>query len=147
MAGFQMAGWPDSEAAAPSCSGHPAICNLGIRLRSPSMAKSKRRLLVLINPKDPADPMAGNAPLGTARELVAALAAFNTAPDGSKTARLATAILHGPGMTVEYATAQDPVTQAMVSVYEADTAWPVLSRICRATGWKMQDTESGQVFG
>ena len=111
------------------------------------MAKSKRRLLVLIKPKDPADPMAGNAPLGSARELVAALAAFNTAPDGSKTARLATAVLHGPGMTVEYATGQDLLQQAMVSVYEADTAWPVLARLCKATGWKMQDTESGQIFG
>lgn len=111
------------------------------------MAKTKRRLLVLINPKDPTDPMAGNSPLGTVREFVAAVAPFNTAPDGAETKRLGTAVLHGPGMTVEYALGQDVLNQVMVAVYDAETAWPVLSRLCKTLGWKMQDTESGQTFG
>lgn len=111
------------------------------------MAKSKRRLLVLINPRDPADPSAGNAPLGRPREFVDAVARFNTAPDGAETRRLGTAVLHGPGMTVEYAPSQDELSQAMVAVYDAETAWPVLSRLCRELGWKMQDTDSGQIFG
>ncbi len=112
------------------------------------MAKSKsRRLLVLIRPKDPADPMAGNLPLGKPKEFAEALAVFNTAPDGSASSRLGTAVLHGPGYTVEYASGQDVIAQAMVSVYEAESAWPVLSKLCKALGWKMQDTESGQVFG
>ncbi len=110
------------------------------------MAKSKR-LLVLIKPKDPEDPLAGNFPLGKPREFADAVALFNTAPDGSTTSRLGTAVLHGPGYTVEYAAGQDMVNQAMVSVYEAESAWPVLSRMCKALGWKMQDTESGQIFG
>ena len=50
-------------------------------------------------------------------------------------------------MSVEYATGQDLIQQAMVGVNEIDVAFPVLSRMCRALGWKMQDTDSGQVFG
>ncbi|GJM18710.1 MAG: hypothetical protein DHS20C14_09230 [Phycisphaeraceae bacterium] len=110
------------------------------------MAKS-RRLLVLIKPKDLEDPMAGNAPLGTPAQFAEAVAVFNTAPDGSTSTRLGTAVLHGPGYTVEYASGQDIINQAMVSVYESESAWPVLSRLCKELGWKMQDTESGQVFG
>lgn len=110
------------------------------------MPKSKR-LLVLIKPKDPDDPLAGNFPLGKPKEFATAVADFNTAPDGSSTVRLGTTVLHGPGYTVEYASAQDMVNQAMVSVYEAESAWPVLSRMCKTLGWKMQDTESGQIFG
>ena len=111
------------------------------------MAKSKRRLLVLINPRDPDNPGAGNVPLGRPKEFLAAVAPFNTAPDGATTSRLGTAVLHGPGMTMEYAASQDELSQAMVAVYDVETAWPVLARLCRTLGWKMQDTDSGQIFG
>ncbi len=111
------------------------------------MAKSKKRILVMTNPKDPEDTLAGNYPLGTPKELVAALAKFNTAPDGAEIKRLGTMVLHGPGYTVEYAMGHDELMQAMVVVNSMDFAWPVLSKICRANGWKMQDTESGQIFG
>jgi predicted dinucleotide-binding enzyme len=56
-------------------------------------------------------------------------------------------LLHGPGMIVELATAQDPVQQAMVTVTDDDIAWPVLSRLCKAVGWKMVDVETGRMFG
>lgn len=111
------------------------------------MAKSKKRILVLIKPKDPENPMAGNAPIGTAKSLCSALAQFNTAADGSEIKRLGTMVLHGPGYTVEYAMGHDELMQAMVVVNNMDFAWPVLSKMCKANGWKMQDTESGQIFG
>lgn len=111
------------------------------------MSKSKRRLLVLINPKDPADLMAGNNPLGDAESFTEAMAPYNTAPDSPMKPGSPTRTLYGPGMTVEYATGNPVINQAMVSVNEVDVAFPVLSRLCRTLGWKMQDTDSGQVFG
>ncbi|MFK7884497.1 MAG: hypothetical protein AB8F26_09990 [Phycisphaerales bacterium] len=112
------------------------------------MSKRKKRILVLIHPRDREDPSAGNIPLGTPAELVHTLGAFNAQPDGSaRSASLGTAILHGPGFTVEYASAQDELQQAMVVVNDQDFAWPVLSKLCRTLGWRMQDTESGQIFG
>jgi len=101
----------------------------------------------MTNPKDPEDLLAGNFALGTPKEVCAALAKFNTGPDGSIVKRLGTMVLHGPGFTVEYASGHDELMQAMVVVNTMDFAWPVLSKICKANGWKMQDTESGQIFG
>ncbi|MFG0305028.1 MAG: hypothetical protein ACF8Q5_02300 [Phycisphaerales bacterium JB040] len=111
------------------------------------MAKSKRRLLVLFNPNDPSDPGAGNSPLGDEAAFFEKLAPYNTGEDSPKRPGAPTHTLYGPGMSVEYATAQDPIMQAMVAVNEVDTAFPVLSKLCRELGWKMQDTDSGQVFG
>ena len=111
------------------------------------MAKSKKRVLVFTKPKNPDDPMAGNFPLGSPREVCKKLSSFNTLPDGSTRSISGTVVLHGPGYTVEYAQGHDALMQAMVVVYNTDFAWPVLQKICRTTGWKMQDTESGQIFG
>ena len=111
------------------------------------MSKSKKRILVLIKPNDTENPMGGNAPIGTPKSLCIALAKFNTAADGGEVTRLGTMVLHGPGYTVEYAMGHDELTQAMVVVNNMDFAWPVLSKMCKANGWKMQDTESGQIFG
>lgn len=111
------------------------------------MAKRKKRILVMIKPKDPDNMLAGNFALGSPKEVCAALAKFNTSADGSEIKRLGTMVLHGPGYTVEYAMGHDELMQAMVVVNVMDFAWPVLSKLCKANGWKMQDTESGQIFG
>lgn len=111
------------------------------------MSNRKKRILVLIKPRDPGDPGAGNMPLGRPRDLIDALAPFNTAPDGAERRALGTAVLHGPGFTIEYSTSLDELNQAMIVVNDQDFAWPVLSKLCHANAWKMQDTESGQVFG
>ena len=111
------------------------------------MAKRNRRILVMIRPKDPEDMLAGNFALGTPKEVCQALAKFNTSPDGAEVKRSSTMVLHGPGYTVEYAMGHDELMQAMVVVNNMDFAWPVLSKLCKANGWKMQDTESGQIFG
>ena len=111
------------------------------------MARQKKRLLVLMRPKDPDDPSAGVGELGTPAQLVEACAPFNTASDGSRRGSVGTEVLHGPGFVLEYAQHQKVLTQALVNVNEVDIAWPVLSRLCRAHGWRMQDAESGQIFG
>jgi len=111
------------------------------------MARGKKRILVMIHPRDPEDMLAGNIALGTPNEVCKALAQFNTAADGGDTKRLGTLVLHGPGYSVEYASGHDELMQVMVVVNNMDFAWPVLSNICKVNGWKMQDTESGQVFG
>lgn len=108
---------------------------------------SKKRTLVLINPRDPENPSAGNAPLGTEREVSDKLAQYNTAADGAEVKRHGTMVLFGPGFTIEYARGHDEIAQAMVIVNNMDFGYPVLSKMCRALGWKMQDTESGQIFG
>lgn len=102
-----------------------------------------KRQLVLVKHADPArEP----EPLGTLADVEKALADFNTAPDGAKPGG-AVRSLYGPGMIIEVATSQREILQAMVTVSEEETAWPVLSRLCRRLGWKMMDIDSGNVFG
>ncbi len=102
---------------------------------------------MFLKPNDPDDISAGYSSLGTLGEFEAALAPFNTAPDGSDGTSMGTRFLHGPGLVVEVPTGLDEITQALITVLDDDFALPVLMRICRANVWKMQDTESGQMFG
>lgn len=104
--------------------------------------------IVLIKPVDPTakNTAAGLKPLGTLRQIREALANFNTASDGGKP-RLGTEVLHGPGIFLEIPTGQDDINQAMVTVLDEEIAWPVLSRLCKALGWKMMDIESGRLYG
>lgn len=95
----------------------------------------------------PAAPGQAPPPLGTARSVVEALARFNTATDGAPSKAIGMTRLHGPGFIVEFPDAQPSVAQAMITVLEEDTAWPVLVRICKVLGWKMIDLESGRSFG
>lgn len=108
---------------------------------------SKTRILVLFRPRDPDDPSSGTASMGAPREIADAVAPFNTASDGGTREGMGTDILYGPGFVIEIAQGQREIQQAMITANEPDIAWPVLSRICRQTGWKLQDAESGQVFG
>lgn len=101
---------------------------------------------MLIRLNDPEDHASGQASLGTAKEFAGALAPFNTAEDGSPPDGV-TVRMYGPGMTVEYATSSREIMQAMVSCYDEETAFPVLWRMCRQNGWKLQDIETGQIFG
>ena len=88
------------------------------------------------------------SPLGSHREVKAALENFNTGPDGSaRSASAGTEVLHGPGMIVELATTTESVMQAMVTMTDDEIAWPVLERVCRTLKWKMVDLESGRSFG
>ena len=108
---------------------------------------ARKRQLILSMPDPEAEPgEIALLPLGRWGEVIERLGAFNTAGDGSSRST-GTEILHGPGYVVELAAGQEEVTQAMVIVHDEDLAWPVLSRLCRQTGWKMTDLESGRMFG
>lgn len=102
---------------------------------------------MLLNPRDPSDISEGYDPLGSPRDLEEALAPYNTAPDGSAGASRGTMFLYGPGIVVEVPRGHDVIQQALVTVIEADIAFPVLMRLCRGNAWKLQDVESGQMFG
>ena len=85
--------------------------------------------------------------MGRADDVAELVSRYNTAHDGSRGASLGTRALFGPGFTMQVPTSTDTVTQVMVSVTEQEIAWPVLSRLCKDLGWRMMDTETGQVFG
>lgn len=119
----------------------------GATYRPSLMGRKKKRILVLTKPKDADDPGAGLHPLGSPGDVRAAAERFNTSADGGDAKRAGTVILHGPGFTLEYSLSQDAINQAMVVVHDTDFAWPVLSKLCRAMDWKMQDTDTGQIFG
>lgn len=109
--------------------------------------RRKKRQLVFLKPRDPRDLTEGYSPLGSFADVEAALAPFNTATDGSPGSSMGTRFFYGPGLVIEVPTGMDTITQALVTVLDDDFALPVLMRICRTLGWKMQDTESGQMFG
>ncbi len=106
-----------------------------------------KRQLVLLNPNDPSDPSAGYAPLGSPEDVEDALAPYNTARDGSGGTSSGTIFFHGPGIVVEIPRGHDTIQQALITVIEADIAFPVLMKLCRGNAWKLQDVESGQMFG
>jgi hypothetical protein len=80
-------------------------------------------------------------------DVIEQLSDFNTAPDGSEARSIGTRVLYGPGYIVELPTATETISQALVNVNDEESAWPVLSRLCKNLGWKMQDAKTGQVFG
>ena len=86
-------------------------------------------------------------PLGSAPEVLRALAPFNTAPDGSPGGALGTMTLYGPGMMILMATTQPKVLQLMANLTDEEIALPVLMRACKSLGWSMMDMESGRTFG
>lgn len=104
---------------------------------------AKKRQIILVGGE--------NGSLGSLRDFVEAIGRFNTAPDGSGPEGMGLspgmATLYGPGIVVEIATGGEEVSQAMTTLVDEDYAWPVLTRLCRETGWKMVDMETGRTFG
>jgi hypothetical protein len=107
------------------------------------MAK-KRQLVLTRPPVAKGDPTV--VPLGTRKEVVAALAIYNTAPDGSKR-NTGMEVLWGPGMVLEFPASADQIGQVMISVSDEEIAWPVLQRMTKALGWMLVDLETGRSFG
>jgi hypothetical protein len=110
------------------------------------MSRSKRRLFVLIGAPTGEARESGAKPLGRIKDVERSLARFNTSGDGTPVSGQPTMRLHGPGMVVEMALANDPATQAMISVNDEQMAWPVLERMCKATGFRLMDPDSGRVM-
>ena len=109
---------------------------------------AKRRQLALIKLEDPDDRTSQTVPLGRRADFEEALAAFNTGGDGGKGKSTSGSITYyGPGLVVEIVPLDGEVRQALVYCQNEDFAFPVLYRICKANGWKLQDMESGQMFG
>ncbi len=92
------------------------------------------------------DTMLNAVALGSWREVVRQLGAFNTAPDGSSDSP---GMLFGPGIIVQLPMLgpDDPVMQVVVTIEEEGIAWPVLTRVCRLLKWKMMDPKTGRTFG
>lgn len=92
----------------------------------------------------------GPPSLGSLEEVTAALARYNTAPDGSSAREgggLTTTLMHGPGMVLEMAEIEGEVRQVMVTMTDDDFCFPVLMRLCRERRWTMLDPETGRKFG
>lgn len=83
--------------------------------------------------------------LGTQQEVRAVLATYNTARDGSE-GSMGIDRLYGPGFIVEIPTSLDELAQLMVHIDDDETAWPVMQRLCKETGWAMCDMETGRRF-
>lgn len=115
------------------------------------MAKFRQVILFASEPPAPGSPAPSGAgkmrPLGPKRDILKTLARFNTAPDGSRSGE---GIAYGPGMVVQFPMsggASDDVNQVLVAINEDEIAWAVLQNICRQTGWKLMDPDTGRVFG
>jgi hypothetical protein len=103
----------------------------------------KSRMMVLSRKAEAGDEP---RPLGTRAEIKRLLADFNTAADGGADGSLGLERLHGPGFVVDLPTSIDEPMQVMASINDDETAWPVLSRICRRLGWSLIDGETGRAF-
>lgn len=110
------------------------------------MAKKSRMMVLSRKAEEDAEPGSEPTPLGSHDEIKRLLSDFNTAPDGGENGSLGLERLHGPGFVVDLPTSVDKPMQVMASINDEETAWPVLSRICRRLGWSMTDAESGRVF-
>ena len=106
----------------------------------------KRRQLALIKLEDPDDRASQTVPLGKRPDFEDALSRFNTATDGG-TPSGGSVTFYGPGLVIEIVPMDGIVRQALVYCQNEDFAFPVLYRLCKSNGWKLQDMESGQMFG
>jgi hypothetical protein len=107
---------------------------------------AKKRQLVLTRSRKDASPDDPLPPLGSQKEVLAALAPFNTSPDGGPPG-LGTMTLWGPGMTVSLPTTQKEITQLIANLTDEEIALPVLMRACKSLGWAMTDLSTGRTFG
>lgn len=79
------------------------------------------------------------APIATRVELLRQLALRNTGPE-----REGEDLLYGPGIEIQLAPGQDPVTQMLLTITDEDIAWVVIIRLARDLNWKIFDPYSGR---
>ena len=108
---------------------------------------AKRRQLALIKLEDPEDRFSTTVPMGSKAEFEDALEPFNIGTDGGTGKNTGSVTYYGPGLIIEIVPMDDVVRQALVYCQNEDFAFPVLYRLCKANRWKLQDMESGQMFG
>ncbi|MCA9284737.1 MAG: hypothetical protein KDA22_05965 [Phycisphaerales bacterium] len=78
-------------------------------------------------------------PIATRAELLRSLAVRNTAPE-----RSGDDLLYGPGIEIQLAPGQDPVTQMLLTITDEDIAWTVILRLARELQWKLFDPYTGR---
>jgi hypothetical protein len=99
------------------------------------------RQFVILSSQPPPKPGA-MVPIGGRRELLRDLSKLNTAPERDS----AGDVLYGPGIRIELAPGQDPVTQMLVTINEEEIGWLVLTRLARHFHWKLLDPSTGREF-
>ena len=111
---------------------------------------AKRRQLALNKFEDQDDPLSPTVSLGSVDEFVRAIEPFNTRTDrevACKNDGSGSIVFYGPGLVLEIIPMDGQVRQALVYCQNQDFAFPVLYRMCKANGWKLQDIDTGQMFG
>jgi hypothetical protein len=83
----------------------------------------------------------GMAPLGARRAVLRDLFDYNTGPE-----REGDDVLYGPGIRIELAPGQDPLTQMLLTITEDEIAWHVIDRLSHRFNWKLLDPATGRVF-
>jgi len=96
------------------------------------------RSLVILSP-EPARSDGAMAPIGSRRDIVAALRRHNTGPQAP-----GEDVLYGPGIEIEFPPGQDPITQMLLRTTDDDLAWDVIATISKATHWKLLDPATGR---
>ncbi len=96
---------------------------------------AKPQLVILAN----RDPEEGLAALASREEFIRQLAGSNTAPE-----RAGDDILYGPGIRLELAPEQDPITQVLLTIDDEDIGWMTMMRLAKKFDWKLLDPSTGR---
>jgi len=81
----------------------------------------------------------GMAPIGSRADLVRELSLRNTSAE-----RPGDDVLHGPGIEIQMAPEQDPITQMLLTINDEDIAWTVILRLAKELNWRIFDPRSGR---
>ncbi len=93
--------------------------------------------LVILSRDEPAG--GERTPIGSRDELLRELANRNTGPE-----RPGEDTLFGPGIQIDLAPGEDPITQMLLTINDEDIAWTVILRLGRELHWRIFDPRSGR---
>lgn len=79
------------------------------------------------------------APISSRAELLRQLEVRNTGPE-----RPGDDLLYGPGIEIQLAPGQDPITQMLLTITDEDIAWVVIIRLAKELNWKIFDPYTGR---
>jgi len=79
------------------------------------------------------------APIASRAELLRQLEFRNTGPE-----RAGDDLLYGPGIEIQLAPGQDPITQMLLTITDEDIAWVVILRLAKELNWKIFDPYTGR---
>lgn len=79
------------------------------------------------------------APIASRSEILRQLELRNTGPE-----RKGDDLLYGPGIEIQLAPGQDPITQMLLTITDEDIAWVVIIRLAKELNWKIFDPYTGR---